>query len=214
MRNAYGSVLDVVQLGKPSRVEDEKIISQAVFLPIEDGRIEEGDLLGVINVYYVGVTDFFRVEIDKKPREFSLVCKKGDRVERKKITSSPLGFKRNSIARWECLISDEDRVVKRGEPIVLKIKDVKIPKNTFPYQFSIARHAFGATLDVYAESPEKVEEGFVAKRVVFMPLTDGTIRKGELVGIINLYSIEIASLEKVQGWLNVWIDEIQKILSQ
>jgi hypothetical protein len=213
MRNAYGSVLDVVQLGKPSRVEDEKIIHQAVFLPIEDGVIEKGDLLGVINVYYVGVKNVMKIEIDKKTENVNLVYKSEKGVGRKNIETPSLGFKRGHVARWECLVSDEDRIIEYGKPTILKIKDVVIPKNTIPYPFSIARHAYGTCIDIYMDRPKKVEEEFVASKVIFLPIANGIVRKGEIVGILNLYNIEIAGLNKVKEWLDKWVDQVSDVFS-
>jgi hypothetical protein len=213
MRNTTGVLLDVVQLGRPSKVEEEKTISQAVFLPVEDGVIEEGDLLGVINVYYVGVKDVKKIMLDKKPERVNLVYREDSRVMRREVEVPPLGFKRGQVARWECLISDEDKKVRYGEPTILKIKDLVIPRNTIPYPFAIARHAYGTCVDLYMEVPRKVEEEFVARKVVFLPIADGKIRKGEIVGILNLYTIEIAGISKVKEWLDSWVDEVGEVFS-
>jgi hypothetical protein len=212
-RNSLGSVIDVVQLGMPSKVEEEKKIHQAVFLPIEDGRIEEGDLLGVINVYYVGVKDLKKVRIERESEEVNLVYKEDSRILRKKVSIPPFGFKRGQVARWECLVSDEDKKMEYGKPTILKVKEIQIPKNTIPYPFSITRHAYGTFIDIYLERPKKVEEEFVANKVVFLPITDGVVRKGEILGILNLYSIEVAGIAKVKEWLDNWVDEVGKVFS-
>ena len=53
MRHALGTVLDVFQPGEPKKVEDEKVITSVVFLPVTSGTVEKGQLVGVINVRYV-----------------------------------------------------------------------------------------------------------------------------------------------------------------
>ncbi len=93
MRNAFGTVLDVVQLGRPSRVEEEKRIQQAVFLAVDDGVIEEGDLIGVINVYFVGVDKLESIPVELDSREVNLVYRSGGGVIRKKISVEPLATK-------------------------------------------------------------------------------------------------------------------------
>ncbi len=215
MRNAYGSVLDVIQLGKPSRVEDEKTIHQVVFLPIEDGRIEEGDLLGVINVYYVGVTDTRSVIVEKEPQNVNLVYRSGGGIIRKRVTVEPFGYKRAPTASWEVLIADENKKVRYAEPCILKIKKVKIPRNTILYPLSIMRHAYGTFIDLYADIPlQKIEEERFANKVVFYPIADGQVREGEIIGIINLYSVEVGTLMKTKQWLDSWLNQMGEAFAE
>lgn len=60
--HAIGVVLDVASFEPLKRVEDDKRITSAIFLPLMDGEIKKGELLGVLNVYHVSVfkePDFF-----------------------------------------------------------------------------------------------------------------------------------------------------------
>ena len=206
MRNAYGSVLDVVQLGKPARVEDEKIIHQAVFLPIEDGVIERGDLLGVINVYYVGVKELKPVMLEKKPERVKMVYRRGEKIQKKEIAVEPFGYKRSPHARWEILVADERKKVRYGEPVIVRIKDVIIPENTIVYPLRIMRHAYGSVVDIFCDClPWKVEEGGVAESVVYLPVMDGEIEPGEILGVINIYELELGTIEKIKNWYDKWI---------
>ncbi len=43
MRHAYGVVVDVIQPGRPGRVEEEKVIMHAVFMPVSDGEVKRPD---------------------------------------------------------------------------------------------------------------------------------------------------------------------------
>ncbi len=206
MRNAYGTVLDVIQLGKPSRIEDEKRINQVVFLPIEDGKIERGDLIGVMNVYYVGVRDLGSIKVEKKPERIKMVYRSNGGVIKKEVEVQPFGFRRNSVARWECLIADENKRVEFGKPTVIRIKRIRIPKNSIVYPLYIMRHAFGTVVDIlYDKPPKRVEEEITVDKVVFLPIYNGEIKKNELLGVINLYSIEVGLVAKIKDWYNKWI---------
>ncbi len=215
MRNAYGTVLDVVQLGKPARVEDEKRLHQAIFLAIDDGKIESGDVIGVINVYYVGTSDVRSLLIDKKPEKVNMVYRSGGGIIRKEVLAEPFGYKRSPVAKWECLIADENKKVKFGEPAVVKVKKVEVPSNTIVYPLSIMRHAFGTVVDVFCDCPPwKVEEGGRISKVVYLPIMDGEIREGELLGVLNYYSVEIGTLNRVKQWLDNWLTEMGKTFDE
>ena len=71
--------------------------------------------------------------VGREPQRANLVYSDGGRIKRKEILADPFGYKRSPIARWECLIADEDKRVKYGEPTVVKIKKVEVPKNIIVY---------------------------------------------------------------------------------
>lgn len=215
MRNAYGSVLDVVQLGKPSRVEEEKVLHQAIFLPIEDGKIEEGDLIGVINVYYVGVDEVKTMVSEKKSVKVNMVYRSGSGIVRKEVTIEPFGYKRSPTASWEVLVADENKEVKYNQPCVIKVKRIKIPKNTIIYPQSTMRHAYGTFIDIYQDwPPKKVEEEKIIDKIVFLPIADGLVREGELLGVLSLYNIEVSTLEKVKRWIDSWLEELGEVFAE
>lgn len=207
IRNAYGTVLDVVQLGKPSRVEEEKRINQVIFLPIENGKIEKGDLIGVINVYYVGVKDLKSVLPEKSTEKVRMVYRSNGGIIKKEIEVQPFGYRYSPIARWECLIADENKKVEYGKPTIVKIKRIEIPKNTIVYPLFIMRHAFGTVIDLYYDKPPKrVEDGIKIDKVVFLPIHDGEIKRNELLGVVNLYSIGVGIITKIRDWYKKWVE--------
>lgn len=200
MRNAYGTVIDVIQLGKPSKVEESKKIHQAIFLPVQNGKIKKGDLIGVINVYYVGVKELKPILIEKYSQKVNLVYEEKGEIKRKEVVIEPFGYKRKPIARWECIVADENKKVKKGMPEIVRIKRIEIPKNTIIYPLAIMRHAYGTVVDVCCDCPIwKVEKGGAIDRAVFLPLMDGEVKEGELLGVINLYSIELNPIEIIRG---------------
>jgi len=200
MRNAFGTVLDVVQLGRPRKVEEPKKIEQAIFLAVEDGVIEEGDLIGVINVYFVGVEKLESIPVELESREVNLVYRSGGGVIRKTAVVE---------------LADETREVKYGEPCLVRIKKIMVPQNTIVYPMSIVRHAYGAFVDLYSDIPlQRVEEERVANMAVFYPIADGMIKSGEIIGIVNLYSVEVGSPTKVKQWLDNWLDEMGEAFAE
>ncbi len=206
MRHAYGTVLDVIQLGKPSKVEEEKKIHQAIFLAVDDGKIEEGDLIGVINVNYVGTTTSDSILVERESQKVNIVYRSGLGIIRKEIKLNQFGYKRSNTAKWECLVAAERKKVKCGEPAVVKVRRILVPENTIVYPLSIMRHAYGTVVDVFCDCPPwKVEEGGSITKIVFLPIMDGEIREGELLGVLNFYQVEVGSLQKIKSWYNRWI---------
>ncbi len=206
MRNAYGTVLDVVEVGRPRKVEEVKKLHQAVFLAVEDGKIERGDMIGVINVYYVGMEDVESAIQDKKPERVRLVYRSGEGIIKREALVEPFGYKRSPVARWEVLVADERKELTYGEPTIVKVKRVRVPPNTILYPLHIMRHAYGTVVDVFCDCPPwKVEEGGEIRKVVFLPITDGLIREGELLGVLNFYNVEVGGVEKIKGFYSKWI---------
>ncbi|MBO8180893.1 MAG: DUF22 domain-containing protein [Archaeoglobus sp.] len=206
MRNAYGTVLDVVELGVPKKVEEEKRIHQAVFLAIEDGKIEKGDLIGVINVYYVGLGEVESVIQEKSPERVRMVYRSGEGIIKKEVTVEPFGYKRSPVARWEVIVADENKKLRYGEPAVVRVKKIGVPPNTIIYPLHIMRHAYGTVVDLFCDcAPWKVEEGGHIRKVVFLPVMDGEVREGEMLGVLNFYSVEVGKVDRIRGWYSKWI---------
>lgn len=205
-RNAYGVVVDVVQLGKPARVEEGKKIQQAVFVAVEDGEIRKGDLIGVTNVYYVGVKKLEPLMLEKQKQKFTMVYRKNDEVVREEVEIMPYGYRRKAIARWEVVVAAENKDVTAGKPAKIKIEEVEIPPDTIVYPLQIMRHSDGALIDLVCDCrPWRVEEGGKVREAVIMPVVDGQINKGDLLGVINLYSVEIGTLEKIKEIYNRFV---------
>lgn len=205
MGNAYGSLVDVIQKGKPKKVEEERKLSHAIFLPIEDGKIEQGDMLGALAVYFVDLEDLKAV-LKGEEKSFTTVYRSGRGVIREAIKAQPYGFRRSPVARWELLIADENKRVKAGEACIISLKKLKLPKNTIVYPFGIMRHPFGVVIDTIQKRMSKVEEEKEIEKAVFLPVADGDIRRGELVGILNIYDVEVKALDKLRSWLREWIE--------
>ncbi|MEM0330198.1 MAG: DUF22 domain-containing protein [Archaeoglobaceae archaeon] len=205
MGNAYGSLIDVIQKGKPKKVEQERKLTHAIFLPIEDGKIEEGDMLGALAIYFVDLEDLKAI-VKGEERSFTTVYRSGKGVIRTTVKLPPYGFRRSPVARWELLIANENKRVKAGEVCIVSIKKIKLPKNTIISTFGMMRHPFGVVIDTIQRRMAKVEEEKEIEKAVFLPISDGEIRMGELLGILNIYDVEVKTTEKLKSWLKEWIE--------
>uniref|UniRef100_A0A7J2TGZ2 DUF22 domain-containing protein n=1 Tax=Archaeoglobus fulgidus TaxID=2234 RepID=A0A7J2TGZ2_ARCFL len=211
MMNAYGSVVDVIQIGKPSRAEEEKRINEAIFLAVEDGKIEKGDLLGILCVYYIGLDDF-KPLIRGEKKEFTMLYRSGRGVIKKAIKIDPFGFKRSPIGRWEPIIADEKKKLEKNKPCIIAVKKIKLPRNTMVYPMGIMRSPYAVVIDTVLERIARVEEEKNIRHAVILPLLDGEVEKGDILGIINVYEVEVSTIEKLRTWFDDWIEAQQRIL--
>lgn len=186
MFNVFGVLVDLIQLGKPSKMEEDRVIHQAVFMAVDDGIVEEGDLLGVVSVYGGGI-----VKADEGVERANIVYRRGAGIIREEITMEGVEFRSENIATWEVLVSEENKKLRRGEPAIISVKAVKLPKNTITYPLSIMRHAYGSFLSVYMHTPPKKfeDEDRIVDKIVFLPVLDGEVRKGELLGVLNIQRV-------------------------
>lgn len=206
MGNAYGSLLDVIHEGRPKKVEEERKISQALFLPIEDGKIEQGDMLGALAVYFIELEDLKPI-VKGIEKTFTTVYRSGKGIIRRNVKFPPYGFRRSPTARWELLISEESRKLKAGDVRVISVRRLKLPKNTIVQPCRVMRHPYGVVLDTIAKKMSRVEEEKEIDKVVFLPIADGDVRRGELIGTLNVYSVEVSAIEKLKSWLKEWIGQ-------
>jgi len=209
-RHTLGSIIDVIQPGRRRKVEEAKKINEAIFLPTKSGRIKKGDLLGVINVYYI-VTESFDVQRREKPEVLARLV--GDNME-KEIRIKPFAYRRKTTARWEPIVAAENCRVKKGEVEEIAIEPIKLEENTIVYPLYIMRNAFGSVVDVIEKRPSRVEERKEIDKAIFLPVFDGEIKKGQLLGVMNVYSVEVQPYEVIWRWLEEWQAEYRKIFAE
>ena len=196
MRHAYGVVVDVMQPGRPGRVEDEKVISHAVFMPVMDGEIKKGDLIGVLNVYYISLKDGAVLTSSLPASEATLVYRRNGEVVRREIELRPFGYKRSSIGRLEPLVAVEDVDVKAGEIVQVGIEEINLPAGTVVQPLLGRNHALGIVLDVAnSDPPRRVEDDKKIDSAIFLAVSDGKIEKGDLIGVLNIYHVAIVGLD-------------------
>lgn len=214
MRNALGSVVEVVQKGKPSRVEEMKTIEEAIFLPVKSGKIEKGDLLGVLNIYYVAinkVAEHFEMR-SKEEKLAKIVFEEDGKISRKEIRIMPFAYRRKPISRWEPIVAAEDVDLRRGEAVEIKIEPIKLEENTIVYPLYIMKNAYGTVVDLVEKELRKVEEEKTLCKVIFMPIFDGKIRKGQMVGVVNIYSVEVRPHRMMEEWFKEWVGGLKDVM--
>lgn len=214
MRNAFGSVIEVVQEGKPSKVEEEKRIVEAIFLANRDGKIQNGDLLGVLNVYYTAIGKFEPKMSQKEEKFAKIVYERSGKIFRDGMILKPFAYRRKPIARWEPIVADKNVAVKKGEVVEIEIEPIKLEENTIVYPLYIMRNAFGTIVDLIEKEPARVEDSKVIEKVLFLPIFDGEVKKGQLLGVVNVYSVEIESYEILGKWLSEWVEEMKKAIGE
>ena len=112
-------VLDVY--GENTRkIEEEKTLKAVTFLPIDNGTIKRGDLIGVVKVFVVGVSRKKKIEvptvnIEMKSYDVNIVYRTNGEIVREKERVSEYWYRRWHIAEWYPLIADESLDVKPGE---------------------------------------------------------------------------------------------------
>ena len=194
MRHAYGTVLDVYHSGKPKKIEESKSISKAIFMPVFSGEIKKGDIIGVLNIYYISVGERIRslMRFLTQRVRGNLVYWRDKTVERKEIEMEPFSFKRSAIGRFEPLIAAENKKVRSNQVEVIEIEELEFPSGTILQPMTTKNHAIGVVLDVMSFEPlKRVEDDKRITSAIFLPLMDGEIKKGELLGVLNVYHVSV-----------------------
>ena len=194
MTHAMGTVVDIAHMGRPRAVEERKLVTHAVFASAFDGKIERGDLLGILNVYYISSGErSIRIFQHLTGRvEANHVYWKDGKVKRKRIMVTPFSFKRSSIGRFEPVIAEESVELGEGELEVIKIRDLEFPSGTITQPLTSFNHAYGSIIDLAAFSPPKmVEEDRVVTHAVVMSPKGGRIEKGDLLGAVAVYNVSV-----------------------
>jgi len=144
--------------------------------------------------------------------EFNIVYWKddiGSQIERINKKMEEYAYKIAGIGEWRALIADENKEVEEGKPVIIRIKKVEFPPNSICIMLARMRHALGAVLDVlHAGKPKYVETVSYADRVLFLPIHNGIVEKGDLLGVVNVIYVKTA---KKAHLANI-ISKIEKIL--
>jgi len=198
MRHAYGVVVDVIQLGKPKKVEEVKTVTHAVFIPVADEEIKKGDLIGVLNVYYISLKEGTYFAAPLPTERATLVFRQNGEVVRREIELKQFGYKRSAIGRLEPLIARETKKVKNNEVTAIKVDAINLPAGTVVQPLYGRNHAIGIVLDVTSpERPKKVEDDKKIDFVVFLPVSDGVVEEGDLIGVLNIYHVAVLGLDMI-----------------
>jgi hypothetical protein len=131
----------------------------------------------------------------------------GGEIERKVTDAFSYGFSVGPHGEWEMLIAKEDKEVKKDVSVNIKVEEVEVPKKAIVLPCVIMRHALGMVSSIaFVGMPMSVEENRTLKEVIFHPVSDGKVGKGELLCVINVF---YASIERrlAKGAAEKWLRE-------
>ncbi len=195
MRNGLGAFLSFFPLGGPPKIEEEKEFKKLIFLPVFDGKVKKGDLLGVLLVYFVNTGVLRSMDVRKKEEEVeraSLVYWEDGHLVRKETDIQSTYFFQSSIYEWIPIISEEDVEVKKGQLKIIRTVSFKAPKNTVLDSLFVMRNAIGDVVDIFRDGkPRKIETTREISKVVFLPARDGEIKKGDLLNVAALHHVVV-----------------------
>ncbi|RLI84446.1 hypothetical protein DRP07_01120 [Archaeoglobales archaeon] len=87
-------------------------------------------------------------------------------------------------AYFEPIICDEDVEVEANSVKIVKIREIHIPGNGILSLLDRFRHALGFLIAVVEEGKfKRLESPQKISHVVFLPVENGSIRRGELLGV-------------------------------
>ncbi len=131
----------------------------------------------------------------------------GGEIERLETEAFSYGFTIGNHGEWEMLIAKEEKEVKKNEATNIKIEKVEIPPKSIAVPCPIMRHALGIVSSLTSTGkPKGVEERRLLDEVIFHPLFDGNINRGDLLCVVNVFH---AALEQrlARGAAEKWLHE-------
>jgi hypothetical protein len=131
----------------------------------------------------------------------------GGETERLVTEAFSYGFTVGPHGEWEMLIADEDKEVRKNELVNIKIGEIEVPPKSIVMPCPIMRHALGIVSSLAAAGkPKGIEEKRVLDEVIFSPLYDGKVCKGELLCVVNIFYTAIER-RLARGAAEKWLRE-------
>lgn len=91
---------------------------------------------------------------------------------------------------WRVLIADEEVDFNAGEAKKVRIQKTTVPRDTITLGCPISRHALGSIISVgRLGKPQPVENEREIDYAVFHAVEDGKIKKGDIIGVLNVFPI-------------------------
>ncbi len=131
----------------------------------------------------------------------------GGETERLVTEAFSYGFTVGPHGEWEIVIAKEDKEVKKNELVNIKIEEIDVPPKAIVLPCFIQRHALGIVPSLATVGkPTPVEERRVLDEVIFHPICDGVVNKGELLTVVNIF---YAAIERrlARGAAEKWLRE-------
>ncbi len=190
-RTPFGTVLDILSPGKPRKIEEKRIVTHALLMPTDEGEVRRGDVIGVLNVYAVGVGEMVArlTPFLKGREEGNVLVREGKSIKRVRFEHRPFVFRRSSIGYLKPIIAAETKKVSANIPERIEIEKIDVPAGSILQPMGGRGHAYGLTVDVEFERQSFVEEDRVVDAAIVLSPMDGEILRGDLIGVLMQYQI-------------------------
>lgn len=89
------------------------------------------------------------------------------------------------------MIADEDLDVKKGECVNIRIRPLTLHSHTIALPCAFNQHPIVTALRVHEGrcAPKPVEAQRTVRYVIALALSDGEVRKGDLLGVLNIFPV-------------------------
>ncbi|MGL4670428.1 MAG: DUF22 domain-containing protein [Methanobacteriaceae archaeon] len=102
-----------------------------------------------------------------------------------------MDFKIGDISCYsKVIVADENREVKAGKPISIKIKEIEIPANYMAIIGAYASNKYGHPIAVGGHTHLPLSMDKKVNRAAFTVVLNGKIEEGDLLGFLSLIPIE------------------------
>ncbi len=131
----------------------------------------------------------------------------GGEIGKETVEAFSYGFTVGPHGEWEMVIAKEDKEVKKNDLVNIKIEEIEVPPRSIVLPCPLMRHACGIVASFATMGkPKKVEGARVLEEVLFHPIVDGMVQKGQLLGVANIF---YAAIERrlARGAAERWLRE-------
>ncbi|MBO8181231.1 MAG: DUF22 domain-containing protein [Archaeoglobus sp.] len=91
---------------------------------------------------------------------------------------------------WKMLIADEDVEFEPGETKPVRIRRTILPRESIMLRCPVTRHGLGYIVSLgKSGKPQPVEAERELNYVLFRALEKGMIKKGDLLGVVNIFPV-------------------------
>jgi len=180
--NAFAQLLNLVG-GRVRKFEENRCFNEAVLLGFGNGVVEEGEVLGLLCV--AGRNG------GESSRYLQFSQKSGGGVVKTLQEFNSRRFKVGGKGEWRPAISAETKRLKRGVAEIIKIRPIEISDHSTVSTLGIMRQAYGTMVGGIAKEPWNLESKKTIKEVVFLPIMDGEVKEGQLIGVFNVTRVAV-----------------------
>ncbi len=175
--NAFAQLINLVG-DKVRKFEENRSFNEAILLGFGDGVVEKGEVLGLLCV--AGGNG------GESSGYLQFSQKSGVGVVKTLQESNSKRLKVSRKGEWRPAISAENKKLKRGAAEVIKIRPIEISDHSTVGTLGIMRQAYGTMVGGIAKEPWKLESRKTIEEVIFLPIMDGEVKEGQLIGVFNV----------------------------